>query len=286
MFYVYVWYAGDVPFYVGKGKGSRAYSKNKNIFFKRKLKKCEECGIQVNVRIEYANLTETEAFIIEKKLIRKYGRRNNGSGILTNLTDGGEGISGMSHTASTKNIISSKAFGRKASNKTRDKMSRSRREYFEHNVVSETTRKLLSENIKGQNNPMSILNDQLVYKILDLLVEGKTNKEIEVVTGVKHYIISDIRYGKKWKHLYNTHEIKNIKLPKVTGHANYDMDFMLSVIEEIIGNKISKKKISEKYNLRYNLIIQIGLKITWKTAWNLYEYRNDYRKPNSGETPE
>ena len=74
-FYVYVWYKEGEPFYVGKGcRRNRAY-RNKDE--------------GIDVEIYKNNLTETEAFDLEKVLIAEYGRLDKGEGTLTNLTDGG-----------------------------------------------------------------------------------------------------------------------------------------------------------------------------------------------------
>jgi hypothetical protein len=94
-YYVYGHYTEDTNelFYVGKGKGDRhkqLSNKRRNLLWQNITKKHG-----VKVEILYENLTEEEAFKIEIDLIKKYGRRDLGTGILANLTDGGEGSSGV-----------------------------------------------------------------------------------------------------------------------------------------------------------------------------------------------
>jgi hypothetical protein len=93
-YYVYGHYTEDTNelFYVGKGKGSRhkqLSDKRRNLLWQNVAKKHG-----VKVEILHENLTEEEAFKIEIDLIKEYGRRDLRTGILTNLTDGGEGSSG------------------------------------------------------------------------------------------------------------------------------------------------------------------------------------------------
>lgn len=73
------------PYYVGKGKGDRAFSNHR---YAAKPKD------ENNIIYVYENMTEQEAFEKEKELISKYGRVDNNTGILRNMTDGGEGGSG------------------------------------------------------------------------------------------------------------------------------------------------------------------------------------------------
>ena len=78
------------PYYVGKGKGERALAKH-NI---------QKPNNKAYIIVLYDNLTELWAFVLERKLISWYGRKDLGSGILHNRTDGGDGSSGRRITMS------------------------------------------------------------------------------------------------------------------------------------------------------------------------------------------
>lgn len=81
VFYTYLWLREDgTPYYVGKGKGKRAYRKGSPPI--------ERVLIQ-----EYPS--EEDTFQAEKFLISYYGRKDMSTGILINHTDGGEGQSGV-----------------------------------------------------------------------------------------------------------------------------------------------------------------------------------------------
>jgi hypothetical protein len=76
-YYVYLHKTKDgVPFYVGKGKGKRAYSTNRNADW---LRFVDSIG-DYDVEIPHSNLSEDKALEIEKNLIAEIGLDN-----LTNI---------------------------------------------------------------------------------------------------------------------------------------------------------------------------------------------------------
>ena len=84
-YYTYAYLREDrTPYYIGKGRGRRIHST------KRIVKPPKDKSRIIFLK---ENLTEEEAFKHEKYMIAVFGRKDNGTGILRNLTDGGEGAS-------------------------------------------------------------------------------------------------------------------------------------------------------------------------------------------------
>jgi len=111
---------GDI-FYIGIASNKRRpYSKlGRSEYWKRIINKYD-----YTVEILYKNLTWEEACNIEINLIKQYGRLNNKTGILVNMTDGGEGRNNSKHSKETLIKLSKAKLGKKLSDETKSKMSK------------------------------------------------------------------------------------------------------------------------------------------------------------------
>jgi hypothetical protein len=124
-FYTYLWLREDgTPYYAGKGIGQRAF-RSCNHLFKRPSNP-ENIIVQ-----EWPD--EESAFEGEKLLIAIYGRKDNGTGVLRNLTDGGEGMAGHPCSPKTRHKIGAANRGRKLTPKRIQQMSDFRKGLPAHN---------------------------------------------------------------------------------------------------------------------------------------------------------
>lgn len=130
-FYTYAYLREDrTPYYVGKGSGKRIYSKQKG-----EIKPPKDKSRIIFLK---QNITEEDAFKHERYMIAVFGRKDLGTGILHNRTDGGEGISGF--------------FWNEEQRKRKGELQKGDKHHFYGKSLSEEHKKKLSEALKGEKN--------------------------------------------------------------------------------------------------------------------------------------
>ena len=138
-YYTYAYLREDgTPYYIGKGRGKRIYSTKGRTFLPPK-------GANRKIFLK-KNLTEEEAFRHEIYMIAVLGRKDLGTGILRNLSDGGEGASGWKPNEETRKRMSEGQKGKNVSQKTREKIS----QLHKGKTLSEETKRKVSEAMKGR----------------------------------------------------------------------------------------------------------------------------------------
>ena len=104
-------------FYIGIGSVKRSKSKHRSSFWKNVVNKHG-----YYIEIIKNNLSWEEACELEQLLIQEYGRRDLQTGILVNLTDGGEGSPGTIISEETKLKLRDKNKGKKLTEEHKKKI--------------------------------------------------------------------------------------------------------------------------------------------------------------------
>ena len=135
-YYTYAYLREDgTPYYIGKGIGKRAWSKRHNVHLPTDRSR---------IQIIQDGLTNDEAKVLEIDLIAKYGRKDLGTGILRNQTDGGDGAS----LVGEKNGM----YGKTHTLETRAKIKKARATQIMQ-PITEEQKQYLSKLFKGRKKP-------------------------------------------------------------------------------------------------------------------------------------
>ena len=186
-FYVYAYLRAEnstngaaySPYYVGKGCGHRAFSRQRVI--PRPKNKTLIVFIQ-------EGLTELDALSLETYCIKLYGRINNGTGILRNMTDGGDGVSGYVFSEEMKRNFSINRKGRKMSEEAKKKMSIAKTGV----TPSQATREKLSQS-HSRNKYELIAPNGKIYICMNLTVFGREH-------GLSRNALSALVRGRRKTH--------------------------------------------------------------------------------------
>ena len=162
-------------FYVGIGINSKSYktpfkransNRNRSKFWHYIVSKA---GYKVEIIFE--NMSRDEACIKESDHIKLYGRRDIETGILVNMTNGGDGLNGHIFTDEHKKRIGIKHKGRVFSDESKKRMSESAKG---KKLSSETKRKI-SEALKGNKYSFGFKHNEETKKKVSLSGIGNKN---------------------------------------------------------------------------------------------------------------
>ena len=179
-YYTYAHFRADDGkcLYIGKGKGKRAWVTSKRSAWWKSV--VAKHGYRVQILATWES--EEEAFEHEKFLIACF--RDMGHP-LVNLTGGGEGPSGLKHSA-----------------ETRAKMAERARQQWSSPEARAAQAERARQQMSGKSNPSAKLSDETCRQIFRLRDQGLSQRKIAAQIGCGQPQVSHILSGKKRRNIY------------------------------------------------------------------------------------
>lgn len=213
-FYVYKYIRLDTntPFYVGKGKKSRARD------VKKHNKYCQRIVNIYGFKIEYLfeNLSEEEAFRKERETIIEY--KNLGY-CEANFSLGGEGPSGYKHTKEALEKMSKASKGRKASEEFKHKMSecwkgKKNPRFGKSAPLPKETRDKISTAKMGKKKSKE------TREKMSKVAKNRTPQLLDKIAKAIQKSVVDISTGFVWASVGEAASVYNIKMKTLSAQLN------------------------------------------------------------------
>lgn len=245
-FYVYAWFfvSTNEVFYIGKGKNNRCFEihKSRNAYFKNIVDKYKD---DVKVKILFDNLSEDEAFNLEKRLIKEYWDKGQ---CKANFHEGGRG----GNTGNYDNPERSRKLSEAASKRTGERCGM----YGKHHT-EETKEKLRKANI-GKH-----LSEEHKQKLIKANT-GRPKTEKELLR------ISNLNKGKKMpKETYD-------KMINALSKYEYIIRFNGEIIKVCIGHTALYRFCKEKFNISRGIVNKI-IDNNWTPKFNKHKWLSELK---------
>jgi hypothetical protein len=214
MYYTYAYLREDrTPYYIGKGKEDRAYKKGKSEVNPPKDKS--------RIIFLKQNLTEEEAFKHEIYMISIFGRKDLGTGILYNMTNGGEGVSGLIRSKETRKKISDGISG-----KNHPMYGKVGELHHGYGISrSDETKEKISNTLRGRTIPKEITKRRNQTRYGNMYYEiTKPDGNVEYINDLKTYSIENGLYSGQ---MYNV----------ANGKANHHKGYKVKKYIKTIGDR-------------------------------------------------